>query len=232
MTHRDASNPAIRNIAIIAHVDHGKTTLVDAMFKQSGVFREGQETQERLMDSMDLERERGITIAGKELLRGLEGREDQHPGHPGPRRFRRRGRARPFHGGRRRAPGGCLRGPPAADAVRAGQGAGRPPVHHRRHQQDRSTGCPPRGGPEPDLRPVHRPGRDGGAAGVPPAVRHRQIGHRQGHPRRAQATTCIRSWTPSSARSPRPATPRRSPSRCSSPTSPTPTTSAARPSAR
>ena len=65
MTHRDASNPAIRNIAIIAHVDHGKTTLVDAMFKQSGVFREGQETQERLMDSMDLERERGITIEAK-----------------------------------------------------------------------------------------------------------------------------------------------------------------------
>jgi GTP-binding protein len=65
LTHKDASNPAIRNIAIIAHVDHGKTTLVDAMFKQSGVFREGQETQERFMDSMDLERERGITIEAK-----------------------------------------------------------------------------------------------------------------------------------------------------------------------
>jgi len=65
MTPKDASNKGIRNIAIIAHVDHGKTTLVDAMFKQSGVFREGQETKERLMDSMDLERERGITIAAK-----------------------------------------------------------------------------------------------------------------------------------------------------------------------
>ncbi|MGA2546644.1 MAG: translational GTPase TypA [Rectinemataceae bacterium] len=65
MTPRDAANEGIRNIAIIAHVDHGKTTLVDAMFRQSGVFREGQETQERLMDSMDLERERGITIAAK-----------------------------------------------------------------------------------------------------------------------------------------------------------------------
>jgi GTP-binding protein len=65
LTHKDASNPAIRNIAIIAHVDHGKTTLVDAMFRQSGVFREGQEAPERLMDSMDLERERGITIAAK-----------------------------------------------------------------------------------------------------------------------------------------------------------------------
>ncbi len=65
MNHKDASNKAIRNIAIIAHVDHGKTTLVDAMFGQSGVFRIGQEAPERLMDSMDLERERGITIAAK-----------------------------------------------------------------------------------------------------------------------------------------------------------------------
>ena len=58
-------NASIRNIAIIAHVDHGKTTLVDAMFKQSGLFREGQVVQDRLMDNMDLERERGITIAAK-----------------------------------------------------------------------------------------------------------------------------------------------------------------------
>ena len=55
----------IRNIAIIAHVDHGKTTLVDAMFRQSGVFREGEVVEERLMDNLDLERERGITIAAK-----------------------------------------------------------------------------------------------------------------------------------------------------------------------
>lgn len=55
----------IRNIAIIAHVDHGKTTLVDAMLAQSGVFREGQEVVERVMDSNDLERERGITILSK-----------------------------------------------------------------------------------------------------------------------------------------------------------------------
>ena len=55
----------IRNIAIIAHVDHGKTTLVDAMLAQSGVFRQGQEVRERVMDSNDLERERGITILSK-----------------------------------------------------------------------------------------------------------------------------------------------------------------------
>jgi GTP-binding protein len=58
-------NDALRNIAIIAHVDHGKTTLVDAMFHQSGLFRANQEVDDRLMDTMDLERERGITIAAK-----------------------------------------------------------------------------------------------------------------------------------------------------------------------
>src|SRR6476469_1120987 len=55
----------IRNIAIIAHVDHGKTTLVDAMLWQSGIFRENQDVAERVMDSMDLEREKGITILAK-----------------------------------------------------------------------------------------------------------------------------------------------------------------------
>ena len=59
------NNQKIRNIAIIAHVDHGKTTLVDAMLKQSHVFRENEQVQERVMDSNDLERERGITILSK-----------------------------------------------------------------------------------------------------------------------------------------------------------------------
>jgi len=63
----------IRNIAIIAHVDHGKTTLVDAMLKQTGIFRENQEVAERVMDSMDLEKERGITIMAKNTAIWYEG---------------------------------------------------------------------------------------------------------------------------------------------------------------
>jgi len=58
-------NPQLRNVAIIAHVDHGKTTLVDAMFRQSGIFRANERVEERVMDSNELERERGITILSK-----------------------------------------------------------------------------------------------------------------------------------------------------------------------
>src|SRR3979490_1109869 len=58
-------NQSIRNIAIIAHVDHGKTTLVDAMLKQSGIFRANEQVADRVMDSNELERERGITILAK-----------------------------------------------------------------------------------------------------------------------------------------------------------------------
>jgi GTP-binding protein len=77
-------NDLIRNVAIIAHVDHGKTTLVDAMFNQSGVFREGLEVEERIMDSMDLERERGITIAAKNcavVWKGIKINIIDTPGH-------------------------------------------------------------------------------------------------------------------------------------------------------
>src|ERR1700739_1395692 len=60
-----ANREDIRNVAIVAHVDHGKTTLVDAMLWQSGAFRAGQEVATRVLDSMDLEREKGITILSK-----------------------------------------------------------------------------------------------------------------------------------------------------------------------
>jgi GTP-binding protein len=78
------SNSTIRNIAIIAHVDHGKTTLVDAMLKQSGIFRENEAVMERVMDSNDLERERGITILSKITgirYRGVKINIVDTPGH-------------------------------------------------------------------------------------------------------------------------------------------------------
>ncbi|HNR67214.1 MAG TPA: translational GTPase TypA [bacterium] len=74
----------IRNIAIIAHVDHGKTTLVDGLLKQSGIFRENQAVAERMLDSMDLERERGITIMAKNtavIYRGIKINIVDTPGH-------------------------------------------------------------------------------------------------------------------------------------------------------
>jgi GTP-binding protein len=76
--------PAIRNVAIIAHVDHGKTTLVDAMLKQSGIFREKQVVPDRVMDSIDLEREKGITIMAKNaavVYRGVKINIVDTPGH-------------------------------------------------------------------------------------------------------------------------------------------------------
>ena len=71
-----ATQEKIRNIAIIAHVDHGKTTLVDEMLKQGGIYRENQVTQDRVMDSGDLERERGITILAKNTA--VQYKEDNH----------------------------------------------------------------------------------------------------------------------------------------------------------
>ena len=74
----------VRNIAIIAHVDHGKTTLVDELLKQSGVFRTGQVVEERVMDSNDIERERGITILSKNTAvyyKGIKINIIDTPGH-------------------------------------------------------------------------------------------------------------------------------------------------------
>jgi predicted membrane GTPase involved in stress response len=70
---------ALRNIAIIAHVDHGKTTLVDVLLRQSGAFRANQEVAERVMDSNDLERERGITILAKNIAIHYQGKKLNSP---------------------------------------------------------------------------------------------------------------------------------------------------------
>ncbi len=76
----------LRNIAIIAHVDHGKTTLVDSILRQTGVFRSNQEVKERVLDSGELERERGITIWLRTRL-CLQGYQDQYCGYSRSRRF-------------------------------------------------------------------------------------------------------------------------------------------------
>ena len=151
-----ASRSDLRNVAIVAHVDHGKTTLVDAMLWQSGSFRENQDVAERVMDSMDLEREKGITILAKNTAVPTA-HEDQHHRHPGPRRLRRRGRARADDGRRRPPARRRQRGAAAADAVRAAQGARGAPAGDPRREQGRPAGRAGRGGRQRGLRAVPRP---------------------------------------------------------------------------
>jgi GTP-binding protein len=84
LTSNTAARTDVRNLAIIAHVDHGKTTLVDAMLRQSGTFRDNERLVERVMDSLDLERERGITIMAKNtaiFYRGIKINIVDTPGH-------------------------------------------------------------------------------------------------------------------------------------------------------
>ena len=113
----------IRNVAIVAHVDHGKTTLVDAMLWQSGAFRANQDVAERVMDSMDLEREKGITILAKNTAVRHGGVKINIVDTPGHADFGGEVERGADDGRRRAAARGRERGPAAADALRPAQGA-------------------------------------------------------------------------------------------------------------
>ena len=175
----------IRNVAIIAHVDHGKTTLVDAMLWQSGIFRDN-EVGRRAGHGLDRPRAReGHHDHGEEHRHHLPRDPDQHRGHARPRRLRRRGGAHAQDGRRRDAAGGRERGPAAADALRAPQGARVRPAADRRDQQDRPPRRASAGGTQRGLRPVHRPRRHGGPARLPGALLQRAQGHLPALARRA-----------------------------------------------
>ena len=225
------ANPLRRNVAIIAHVDHGKTTLVDALLHQSGIFRANERVAERAMDNTDLERERGITILAKNTAVHYHETLINIVDTPGPRRLRRRGRADAVDGRRRAAPGRRLGGAAAADPVRAAQGARAAPDADHRHQQDRPARRADPGSPERDLRPVHRPRRGRGAAGFSGALHQRQGGHVVALDRRRRRgpAAALRGHRRSRAR--RRAGIRRPPCRCWSPTSTPATISDASPSA-
>jgi translation elongation factor EF-Tu-like GTPase len=133
---------SMRNIAIIAHVDHGKTTLVDKLLQQSGSFRENQRVAERVMDSNDLEKERGITILAKAtsvVWKDTRINIVDTPGHADfggeVERILNDGRLGDRAGRRRRRPD-------AADQVRGLQGAEARPAPDRRDQQGRQARRP------------------------------------------------------------------------------------------
>ena len=146
----------LRNVAIVAHVDHGKTTLVDMMLRQTGNFRANEEMVDRVMDSNDLERERGITILAKNTsvrLGDIKLNIIDTPGHAD------------FGGEVERtlmladaalllvdAAEGPLR-----DAFRVAQGTRTRLSGHRGDQQDRPSGCPAVGSAHRGVRPVLRP---------------------------------------------------------------------------
>ena len=163
----------LRNIAIIAHVDHGKTTLVDQLLRQSGTFDARETVPERVMDSNALERERGITILAKNTAIHWRDYRINIVDTPGPRRLRRRGGARAVDGRLGAAAGRCSRRADAADALRYAEGLQARPASDRGHQQDRPRRGAPALGARPDLRPVRQARRQRSAARFPGGVRLR-----------------------------------------------------------
>ena len=195
------ANPSIRNIAIIAHVDHGKTTLVDALLHQSGIFRSNERVAERAMDNTDLERERGITILAKntavhyhDLLINIV----DTPGHAD------------FGGEVERTLS-------MVDGVLLLVDASEGPLPQTRfvlrkalerrltpiiviNKIDRPD-ARPQGSAERDLRPLHRSRRERGAARLPGPLLQRARGHVERSTSARPAKICGRSSTRSSSTS-------------------------------
>ena len=222
-----SSNPAIRNIAIIAHVDHGKTTLVDAMLNQSGIFGSPRAAR-RARHGFQRARARARHHHPRQdHRRALPRRQDQHRRYARPQRFRRRGGARAQDRRWRHAAGGRQRRPAAADALRALEGARSPAAAHRGDQQDRPARRARAGGAQRDLRPVHRSRRHRGPARFPGALHRRQDRRGQANAWTTLRPTCARCSTPSSSTFPRRWAIPKPCCKCSSPTWITATTWAA-----
>ena len=163
----------LRNVAIIAHVDHGKTTLVDQLFRQSGTFRDNQRVEERAMDSNDLEKERGITILAKCTSVDWHGTHINIVDTPGHADF-----GAEVERILSMVDGVILlvdaaEGPDAADQVRHRQGAGAGPEADRRRQQDRPPRRASRRSARRGVRAVPQPRSQRRAARFPDALRQR-----------------------------------------------------------
>ena len=184
-----ATRTDLRNIAIVAHVDHGKTTLVDAMLRQTGAFRANQVVAERVMDSGDLEREKGITILAKQTAVDYH---DVHlnivdtPGHAD------------FGGEVERTLlmvdsilllVDAAEGPLPQTRYVLQKAHGPPPAGGRGDQQDRPLGRPRGRGPRRHLRALHRPRRRRPPDRLPGRLHERQGGHRHARPGRPRAPT-------------------------------------------
>ena len=224
------ANPLRRNVAIIAHVDHGKTTLVDALLHQSGIFRANERVAERAMDNTDLERERGITILAKNTAVHYSDVLINIVDTPGHADFG----------------GEVERTLAMVDGVLLLVDASEGPLPQTRfvlrkalerrltpivviNKIDRPD-ARVAGSAERDLRPLHRSRRDRGAARIPGAVHERPRRHVEPRRRPRPARISGRCSTRSSTMCRRRAATSMRRCRCSSPTSTRATTSAASPS--